>query len=60
MEHLRGVAEGHVDRLQLGLAAVVARGSGACDEEVQQHRLDPAARHQHVAARAEPRQQRLG
>jgi hypothetical protein len=59
VEHLRGVAEGNVNRLQGGLRAV-AGASRRLHEEVQQRGVLSAPRDEHVATRAEPRQKRLG
>jgi hypothetical protein len=56
VEHLGRVAEGHVDRHERRPVAAARRG----DEEVEQHVVLAGRRHEHVAARAEARQQRLG
>jgi hypothetical protein len=55
VEDLDGIAEVDHHGVQRRALAVAGRG----DHEVQQHRLAARRRHEHVAARAEPRQQRL-
>jgi hypothetical protein len=59
VEALRGVAEGHIDAVELRLRAVACPRRGG-DEEVEQDRLRGGSRDQHVAPRAQAGKQRLG
>lgn len=60
VEDLDGVAEGDADRHQLGARLVVGAAAGDLDEEVEQLGLLARLHDEHVAAGAEPGQQRLG
>jgi len=61
VEHLHGVAEVDVDRAQRRMRCVRRQAAaGRLGEEVQQDGRLPGRRHQHVPARAEPGEHRLG
>jgi hypothetical protein len=58
VEHLSGVSERHVHRIELSRAPV-PRPRGGLHEEVEQRGLLPASRHHHVSPSPEPGQERL-